>query len=108
MYSKLTDEKLQKRKGIFTTIRREGPYWRDKFYAIVPIIVNGKKLFDARIVGIKSFKKEELSEKFAWGDADCTAAKLVNDLERWYGSEFDDFIKIILREVSYEEEKNGR
>lgn len=84
--------KLDRR--IFTTIRKNSSYY---MCGMILTIKTPTKEFKARITMSETISKNEITTSLARFDADCSKAKLIAMLEKWYGKDFDDFILLTLQ-----------
>jgi len=81
---------------VFTTIRKNIGYYRERMLVDVNT-PDGK--FRAEILSIRSIKKNDITELMAVRDANCSRADLIKMLERWYGTQYDNFILITLGKI---------
>ena len=81
-------------KQIFTTIRKNTSHYRlmRKCKVHTPT-----SLFTAYLIKLRRLKKEQITEKLAQSDADCSRTELIAMLEKWYGKEFDDFLLLTFK-----------
>ncbi len=92
-YSKLGNQ-------IFTTIRKNTRYNRVLGNTGSSILImTPTRQFWAQIIEKNEIKKNQITEKLANSDADCSRAELITMLEKWYGKEFDDFLLFTFRKA---------
>lgn len=80
----------------FTTIRANTGYYKIGQRVVVETPL---REFVADVVDVKLARKEDITEEFAYIDADCSRMELIMQLEKWYGTTYNDFVIIKLRKL---------
>lgn len=93
---RFTHEYCKLKLKYFTTIRKNTGFYK---LGRVYTIHTPNQHFRAEVVTIKPIKKADITDEFAWKDADCNAKTLKEILEKWYGKKYDDFVILSLRKV---------
>lgn len=89
---------------VFTTIRQNKGY----YHAGQTIqIETPNSSFSATIVSVQPIKKANISSEIAWFDAHTTRINLLDMLEKWYSSSYDDYIIITLLNLNYDKLVKG-